>query len=163
MAGRQSRPKRTGASRFIALALTLAVFFVLCTAIAARPWKEKAPRDPRLAPLAARERHLAHQSVLVRRLVKRRWLVYERRLRHRRTEIAAARKKHEEELAAAAAAARAAAAAASLASQSSSYSGSYVSSAPSSGYAAPAAPRVVTLAPQVRVVSLPPVTTSAPS
>ncbi|MCC6222225.1 MAG: hypothetical protein IT201_01895 [Thermoleophilia bacterium] len=45
--------------RLYALALTLAVFFLLWAAIAARPWQEHGPsRDPRLNALAAREQRL---------------------------------------------------------------------------------------------------------
>ena len=45
--------------RLYALATTIAVFFVLWAAIAARPWQEHGPaRDPRLNALAVREQRL---------------------------------------------------------------------------------------------------------
>ncbi len=51
--------------RLYALAMTIAVFFVLWAAIAARPWQEHGPsRDPRLDALAAREQRL--QSLAAR-------------------------------------------------------------------------------------------------
>src|SRR5215475_7117526 len=105
MGRRQTPPKtKPSSGRFLALALTVAVFLVLCSAIAARPWKQKAPPDPRWAALAARERHLQHEAAVVEGAVRRRWLVYRRQLTKRRAEIAAARKEHEEQLAAAQAA-----------------------------------------------------------
>lgn len=45
--------------RLYALATTIAVFFVLWAAIAARPWQEHgSTRDPRLNALVAREQRL---------------------------------------------------------------------------------------------------------
>jgi hypothetical protein len=79
--------------RLYALALALLVFFLTWAAVAARPWvstKQKA--DPRAAALAARERQLRHEAVVVQRVVARRWAVYRIALRQRRAAIAAARR-----------------------------------------------------------------------
>ena len=145
--------------RFVAFVLALALFLTLCVEIAARPWKAAKAADSRLTALAARQRALRHEALVVRRLVRHRWVVYRRQLKRRNAEIASARREHERELAAARAAAAAAAAAAARSS---------VSRQPSASYAAPAAgasasPRVVTLPPQVTVVSLPPETRTSTS
>lgn len=85
--------------RLYALAVALIVFFLTWTVIAARPWVTATP-DPRLATLALRQRQLARESLVVRRIVQHRWAVYRVRLRHRQTQIDAA---HRAQLAAAAA------------------------------------------------------------
>jgi hypothetical protein len=117
--------------RLYALALALFVFFLTWATVSARPWAARAtPRtDPRAAALAAREVRLRHESVVVARVVRRRWAIYRRQLRKRRQQIAAV---NHANAAAARQAQLAAAAAAPV-------------------YSAAAAP-------SVRVVSLPPVT-----
>jgi hypothetical protein len=80
--------------RLYALALALLVFFVMWASVAARPWATSgstSSRDPRLAALAAREQRLRRESVVVARVVRRRWAVYRVELRKRRAQIAAAK------------------------------------------------------------------------
>ncbi len=121
--------------RLYAFAGALLVLFLTWAAVAAHPWAPQAgsKADPRWAALVAREQRLRHESVVVQRVVARRWRVYRVRLAARRQAISAAVSRHQRQLAAARASA-------SLAS-------SY--STPASGYSA---------APSVRVVTLPPVT-----
>lgn len=122
--------------RLYVLALALLVFFLTWMAVAAHPWSAPAtPRaDPRVAVLAARQLKLRHESVVVARIVRRRWAVYRTQLRRREQRIAAVRRAN-------AAAARNAQLAASTA-----------AAAPPAVYASPAAE------PSVRVVTLPPLT-----
>lgn len=128
--------------RLYALALALVVMFATWTAIATKPWvTQTAAADPRWTALVAREQRLRHESVLVNRLVKRRWSVYRVQLNRRDAQIAAA---HRAQLAADRQAAAAAAAAAAQQAA--------VAAAPT--FAAP----VSAAAPQVRVVTLPPLT-----
>jgi hypothetical protein len=77
--------------RLYALALALVVFFLTWTTVAARPWVHTSKRvnDPRLAALAAREQRLRHESLVVRRIVQKRWAVYRVELRKRKSQIAA--------------------------------------------------------------------------
>jgi hypothetical protein len=75
--------------RLYAVAVALVVFFLTWAAVAARPWAS-AKADPRLVHLAARERHVRHESLVVRRIVRRRWAVYRAQLKHRQAQIAAA-------------------------------------------------------------------------
>jgi hypothetical protein len=127
--------------RLYAFAGAVLVLFLTWATIAAKPWaSHAAPKgDPRWAALAAREHRLRRESLVVQRVVARRWRVYRVRLAARQRVISTAVKRHQQQLAAA----RAAAAAAVSVSSAPSYS------APSSsGYAPPA----------VRVVTLPPVT-----
>lgn len=130
--------------RLYAFAGAVLVLFLAWAAIAARPWASHAAAkaDPRWVALNARQQRLRHEALVVQRVVSRRWRVYRVRLNARQQAISAAVKRHEQQLAAARAAAAAAATAISA-------TPSY--SAPSGGYAAPAAP-------SVRVVTLPPVT-----
>ncbi len=123
--------------RLYAFAGALLVLFLTWAAIAAKPWASHAtPKaDPRWAALAAREHRLKRETVLVQRVVARRWRVYRVQLASRRRLISSALQRHQQQLAAA----RAAAAAAT------------VSVASTPGYSASAAP-------SVRVVTLPPVT-----
>ena len=88
-------------ARLYALAATIAVFFVAWAVIAAHPWQAAAAtrKDPRLVKLAVREKHLRHEAVLVRRIVKHRWVVYRKHLMAREKAIAAA--KHQAQLVAA--------------------------------------------------------------
>ena len=121
--------------RLYALALALFVFFLTWTTVAAHPWSARStPRaDPRAAALAARQLRVRHESVVVARVVRRRWAVYRRQLHRRQQRIAAINRAN-------AAAARQAQLAAS---------------------AAAVAPAVS--APSVRVVTLPPVTVTRTS
>jgi len=77
--------------RLYALALALVVFFLTWTTVAARPWVHTSKRvnDPRLAALAAREQRLRHESLVVRRIVQKRWAVYRVELRKRKSQIVA--------------------------------------------------------------------------
>jgi hypothetical protein len=119
--------------RLYALALSLVVFFLTWATVAAHPWSAHAtPRaDPRTAALVERQLRLRHESVVVARIVHRRWALYQRRLHRRQRQIAMVNRAN-------AAAARQAQLVASAAA------------------AAPAGPAAA--APSVRVVSLPPVT-----
>jgi len=124
--------------RLYALAAALLVFFLTWAAIAARPWAShsSAKADPRWAALARREQRLRHDAIAVRRVVDRRWHVYQVQLTARKRAISAAVQRHQRALAAA----RAAAVAVSATSSAPSYSGSTAA------------------APSVRVVTLPPLT-----
>jgi hypothetical protein len=78
--------------RLYALALALVVFFLTWTTVAERPWSARTRRaDPRTVALAAHERRLQHESIVVARIVKRRWAVYRVQLRRRERQIAAAK------------------------------------------------------------------------
>ena len=138
---------RSHALRLYVLSITLLVFFVLWAAIAARPWaaaptgEGSAGASPALEALAARERHLRHDARVVEKAVRRRWVSYRRRLHAREAQIRALEQRHAAQLAAANAAA----------------------SASATTYSAAPASHVVTLAPQVRVVTLPPAGASTSS
>jgi len=125
-------------ARLYALAAALLVFFVTWAAIAARPWAShsSAKADPRWAALATREHRLRHEAIAVRRVVDRRWRVYQVQLAARKRAISLAVRRHQQALAAA----RAAAVTVSATSSAPSYSGS------------------ASAAPSVRVVTLPPLT-----
>ena len=88
--------------RLYALALALLVFFLTWAIVAASPWAHSPTQvaDPRVTALAAREQHLRHESVVVRRVVQRRWAAYRARLHELQAQIAAA---HRAQLATAAA------------------------------------------------------------
>jgi hypothetical protein len=150
--------------RLYAAAATLLAFFVLWTAIAAKPWAtaKQPTADPRLATLAAREHRLRAESAAVKRLVAHRWQVYERRLRARRHQIAAAERRHAQQVAAAQLAAQRIAAARAFASRTVAAAAPAVSAPAASAGPSPA-PRVVTLPPRVQIVALPPVTSSSSS
>ena len=83
------RPMTSHAGRLYALALALLVFFVAWSVFAARPWVSSAKADPRIAALAAREQKIRRESVVVRRTVQKRWVVYRAALKQRRALIAA--------------------------------------------------------------------------
>ena len=137
---------RSQALRLYVFSVTLLLFFVLWAVIAARPWAPRSGASPTLDPLAARERHLRHEARVVEQTVRRRWVSYRRRLHAREAQIRALERRHAALLAAANAAV-ANAAAANVA-----------------AYSAPAAASsVVTLPPQVRVVTLPPAGASTSS
>lgn len=89
--------------RVYATAITLFVFFLTWALVAARPFPSSSSpgTDPRLRALAVREQHLRRESIVVQKLVARRWATYRVQLTKRRSEIAAAK---QAQLAAAAAA-----------------------------------------------------------
>lgn len=124
--------------RLYAFALALVVFFLTWATVAAHPWSAHAtPRaDPRAAALAVRQLRLRHESVVVARIVRRRWAIYRKQLRGREQQIAAV--------------SRANAAAARQAQLAASAAAAAVSASAASG-------------PSVRVVSLPPVTVTRTS
>jgi hypothetical protein len=126
--------------RLYTLTLALVVFFLTWATVAAHPWSAHAtPRaDPRAAALAARQLRLRRESVVVGRMVHRRWAIYRKQLRRRQQQIAAVNRSN-------AAATRQAELAASAAA------------------AAPAVAVSAAAAPSVRVVSLPPVTVTRTS
>jgi hypothetical protein len=77
--------------RLYSVALALFVFFLTWMAIGARPWVASGSQsDPRLAALEKREQRVRRQSVVVQRLVNRRWATYRAQLGQRRSQIAAA-------------------------------------------------------------------------
>jgi len=126
--------------RLYALAVALLVFFLTWATVAARPWSAAAPAraDPRAAALAARQVRLRHESVVVARIVRRRWAIYRKQLRQRQLRIATVNRAN-------AAAAR------------------QVQLAASAAAAPPAVSGYSVAAPSVRVVSLPPVTVTRTS
>ncbi|HSC73115.1 MAG TPA: hypothetical protein VLB89_03035 [Gaiellaceae bacterium] len=77
--------------RLYALALALLVFFLAWSVFAARPWVAAAKADPRVAALAAREQRIRHESLVVHRIVQKRWAVYRAELKKRHAQIAARR------------------------------------------------------------------------
>jgi hypothetical protein len=125
--------------RLYALALALFVFFLTWATVAAHPWSAHATpsADPRATALAARQLQLRRESVVVARIVRRRWAIYRKQLRRRQQQIAIVSRAN----AAAARRARLAATAAAAA-------------------LLPASPAA---APSVRVVTLPPVTVTRTS
>jgi hypothetical protein len=74
--------------RLYALALALLVFFLAWSVFAARPWVTSAKADPRVAVLAAREQRIRHESVVVQRIVQKRWAFYRAALKQRKELIA---------------------------------------------------------------------------
>jgi pilus assembly protein FimV len=163
--------------------LTLFVFFALWATIAAKPWVSAAKlgTDPRLLALARWQHRLEHESVTVKRLVDRRWATYEQRLKARQARISAVEHAHVVQVAAARAAAARIAAAEAAAARAATHPAVTVTTtrvtaaaasspptatpapAPSAPAPASAAPTVVTLPPQVQVVTLPPATSPATS
>ena len=138
--------------RLYAVALTLAVLFLTWAVVSAKPWATQAAekKDPRLVALERREERLRKQSVRVNRVVKRRFVRYERQLAKRQREIAAIQAAN-----AAAASVSAPVSWGGSVSFSSGSSGSPGSSV-SGGSSGPSAPSVAP-------VSLPPVTSSGSS
>ena len=126
--------------RLYALAVALVVFFLTWATVAAHPWSAHATpsADPRAAALAARQLQLRHESVVVARIVRRRWAIYRKQLRRRQQRIAVVNRAN-------AAAARQA------------------QLAPSAAAAAPPGSLYPAAAPSVRVVGLPPVTVTRTS
>ena len=77
--------------RLYASALALLVFFLIWATVAAKPWVHSSGHaDTQLAALAAREQRLRHESLVVRRIVRKRWAVYRVELRKRKAQLAAA-------------------------------------------------------------------------
>ena len=66
--------------RLYALVAGVVVFLVAWAVVAAHPWSPRPAQDPRLVALAARQHRLHRESVLVKRLVDRRWTSYRRAL-----------------------------------------------------------------------------------
>jgi hypothetical protein len=125
---------RSSALRLYVFSITLLVFVVLWAVVAAKPWAAaRGGTSPALKALTARERHLRYEARVVEKTVRRRWATYRRRLRERDAQIRELERRHAAQLAAANAVA-----------------------VNASAYSAPAASSVVTLPPQVRVVTLPP-------
>jgi hypothetical protein len=93
-------------ARLYALAGSVLVLFVAWAAVATHPWQTKTHRatDPRVHALVVRERRIRHESLVVRRIVGRRWQHYRVAVAQRKREIAAVQQKHRRALAAAAAA-----------------------------------------------------------
>ncbi len=77
----------SGARRVYVAAASVAALAVIWAAIAARPWQQPVKPDPLLAALVSREARLRHDAVLVREVVRRRWLAYHVALARRRTAI----------------------------------------------------------------------------
>jgi hypothetical protein len=126
------------ALRAYVFSISLLLFFVLWVVISARPWTAaQSGTSPALKALEARERHLRHEARVVERTVRRRWAGYRRRLHARQAQIRALQQSYAAQVAAT--------------------SGGTVSAPSYSGtsYSASGS-RVVTLAPKVRVVTLPP-------
>jgi hypothetical protein len=69
--------------RLYAAAAALVVFFLAWAAVAARPWATARP-DPAVAALTVREQRLQTESLLVKKLVDRRWIAYRAALAARR-------------------------------------------------------------------------------
>jgi pyruvate/2-oxoglutarate dehydrogenase complex dihydrolipoamide acyltransferase (E2) component len=93
--------------RLYALATAVVVLFLSWAVVATHPWQSQshaATADPRVKALVARERRIRHETIVVKRIVARRWRHYRVALAHRKKQIVAVQKKHQEALAAAAAA-----------------------------------------------------------
>jgi hypothetical protein len=92
--------------RLYTLAVSILVLFLVWVVVATHAWKTEhsAAADPRMRALALRERHVRHESIVVQRIVARRWHRYRIALTHRNQQIAAAKRQHTNALAAAASA-----------------------------------------------------------
>ena len=78
--------------RVYALALSLFAFFLIWAVLAARlPRASSTASDARLQALALREQRLKRESVVVQKVVARRWAAYRVALAKRRTQIATAK------------------------------------------------------------------------
>jgi hypothetical protein len=132
-------------ARLYALATSLIVFFAVWLAVSAHPWSatvKAAPTgDPQMVRLMARERRLRAQTRNVNLIVHRRYAAYRRALRQRNRVNATARAHHIHQLVAAH---RAAVAAQKI-------------------VAAPTYSPAVAAPPAVRIVTLPPVTSTRTS
>jgi hypothetical protein len=78
-------------ARLYALVAGVLAFFVAWVAVAAHPWASQPARDPRVAALAAREQRIQRESLVVKRVVDRRWAAYRAALRGRQHAIASTR------------------------------------------------------------------------
>ncbi len=87
---------RSHLGRIYVIAAAALAFSVVWATVAARPWAApaKPAADPRLVALTAREHRLQREAATVKLVVKRRWAVYERKLRARQKAIAAAKAHH---------------------------------------------------------------------
>jgi hypothetical protein len=94
-------------TRLYALAVSVLVLFVAWAVVATHPWQTttRTAIDPRFHALVVRERRVRHESLVVQRIVARRWHHYRVALARRKRQIAAVQKQHKQALAAAAAAA----------------------------------------------------------
>ncbi len=103
-------------ARLYAASGTLIAFFLLWMTIAAHPWaaaEPVTPQDPRLVALAQREKRLQKRAADVKRIVDRRWAIYERRVAKREWKNSVALQQHLKQLESSQAAALRAARAAS--------------------------------------------------
>ena len=76
--------------RIYVAALSLLVFFVLWSTVAARPWATTTATDPRLAGLAKRQTRIERQAAAAEQLVAVRWAAYRAALKERRARARAA-------------------------------------------------------------------------
>ena len=103
-------------ARLYAASGAIIAFFLLWMTIAAHPWaaaEPVTPQDPRLVALAQREKRLQKRAAEVKRIVDRRWAIYERRVAKREWQNSVALQQHLKQLEASQAAAIRAARAAS--------------------------------------------------
>ena len=87
--------------RLYTAAGAIVTFFLLWATIAAHPWAtthEVTPQDPRLVALAQREKRLQKRAAGVKRIVDRRWAVYERRSARREWQNSVALQRHLQQL-----------------------------------------------------------------
>jgi hypothetical protein len=75
--------------RLYAFALAILVFFTAWAVVAAHPWAPTAAQDSRFVALAAREQRIHRESLVVKRLVEKRWAAYRVALAARKKQIAA--------------------------------------------------------------------------
>jgi hypothetical protein len=117
-------------ARLYAAAGTIIAFFLLWMTIAAHPWaaaEPVTPQDPRLVALAQREKRLQKRAADVKRIVDRRWAIYERRVAKRELQNSIALQQHMKQLEASqAAAVRAARAASAQSAEARTYAASVV-------------------------------------
>ncbi len=163
-------------ARLYAAAGALIAFFLLWVTIAAHPWAAAAPltpQDPRLVALAQREKRLQKRAADVKRIVDRRWTIYERRSARREWQNSVALQRHLQQLEASqATAVRAARAATEQTAQARAYAASVVAwanqqlgiTAASTVAATPAAAVATNAVAPVRSSKLPaPATSKAPA
>ena len=117
-------------ARLYAAAGAIIAFFLLWMTIAAHPWAASAPvtpQDPRLVALTQREKRLQKRAANVKRIVDRRWAIYERRVAKREWQNSVALQQHLKQLEASqAAAVRAARAASAQTAEARAYAASVV-------------------------------------
>lgn len=90
-------------ARLYAFTISVLVLFLVWAAVATRPWQThtRAAADPRLKALVVREHRLRKESLVVRRVVAKRWHTYRVQLARRHRQIARAQRKHRQDVAAA--------------------------------------------------------------